>query len=208
MEGFAWEPEIVRMISGHHRTGEPLPAPIMERLRASRVFQGGMHMVRQLEFALFDLRVHAEYQPGTGARISGDPQGGPRRRGRGAAGGLRPLSPRLRPHLRWRLRGRLLQLQVGRGAVVRRLRRLRGAGRAQLGARPAAFASRSWRSAALATSARPSAPSAAARRTSARCCGTRGSRRRRRVRPAPGRRRPHENRHLERQLDPPAPRRT
>ncbi|WKZ12644.1 MAG: M3 family metallopeptidase [Gammaproteobacteria bacterium] len=69
MEGFAWEPEILAMISGHHETGAPLPAATVERLRASRVFQGGMHMVRQLEFALFDLRVHAEYDPGAGARI-------------------------------------------------------------------------------------------------------------------------------------------
>jgi oligopeptidase A len=65
MEGFAWEPEIVGMISRHHRTGEPLPAPTMERLRASRVFQGGMDMVRQLEFALFDLAIHARPEPPT-----------------------------------------------------------------------------------------------------------------------------------------------
>jgi oligopeptidase A len=68
MEGFAWEPEILTVISGHHRTGEPLPAATIERLRASRVFQGGMHTMRQLEFALFDMRIHAEYQPGRGAR--------------------------------------------------------------------------------------------------------------------------------------------
>jgi oligopeptidase A len=69
MEGFAWEPEILGMISGHYRDGEPLPADMMKRLRASRVFQGGMHMVRQLEFALFDLRIHAEYRPESGGRI-------------------------------------------------------------------------------------------------------------------------------------------
>lgn len=69
MEGFAWEPQIVRDISGHYRTGEPLPAAVLERLRASRVFQGGMHMVRQLEFALFDMRLHQEYRPETGGRI-------------------------------------------------------------------------------------------------------------------------------------------
>jgi oligopeptidase A len=69
MEGFAWEPEIVGTISGHYRTGEPLPAPVLERLRASRVFQGGMHMVRQLEFALFDMRLHHEYRPETGGRV-------------------------------------------------------------------------------------------------------------------------------------------
>ena len=64
MEGFAWEPQIVRTISGHHLTGEPLPIETLDRLRASRVFQGGMHMVRQLEFSLFDIRLHAEYAPG------------------------------------------------------------------------------------------------------------------------------------------------
>ncbi len=69
MEGFAWEPEILPMVSGHYRSGAPLPADMMKRLRDSRVFQGGMHMVRQLEFALFDLRIHAEYSPGEGGRI-------------------------------------------------------------------------------------------------------------------------------------------
>jgi oligopeptidase A len=69
MEGFAWEPEILAMISGHHRTGEPLPVRLVERLRASRVFHGGMQMVRQLEFALFDLRIHAEFEPGAASRI-------------------------------------------------------------------------------------------------------------------------------------------
>jgi oligopeptidase A len=69
MEGFAWEPEILAMISRHHRTGEALPARLMEQLRASRVFHGGMQMVRQLEFALFDLRIHAEYRPDQPSRI-------------------------------------------------------------------------------------------------------------------------------------------
>jgi len=69
MEGFAWEPEILAMISGHHQGGAPLPRELVDRLRASRVFQGAMHMVRQLEFALFDLRIHAEYAPGQGGRI-------------------------------------------------------------------------------------------------------------------------------------------
>jgi oligopeptidase A len=69
MEGFAWEPEILAMISGHHRTGEPLPGRLVERLRASRVFHGGMQMVRQLEFALFDLRIHAEFEPDAASRI-------------------------------------------------------------------------------------------------------------------------------------------
>jgi oligopeptidase A len=69
MEGFAWEPEILGMISGHYRSGKRLPAHMMEKLRASRVFHGAMGMVRQLEFALFDLRIHAEYHAGSGAWI-------------------------------------------------------------------------------------------------------------------------------------------
>ncbi len=69
MEGFAWEPEILAMISGHWQSGATLPPATVERLRASRVFQGAMDMVRQLEFALFDLRIHAEYRPGADARI-------------------------------------------------------------------------------------------------------------------------------------------
>jgi oligopeptidase A len=69
MENFAWEPEILRTISGHYRTGGPLPTEIVDRLRASRVFQAGMQMVRQLEFAIFDLRLHAEFDPRRGSRL-------------------------------------------------------------------------------------------------------------------------------------------
>ncbi len=70
METFAWEPEIVPLISGHYQTGEPLPDDWLRALRASRNFQAAMQMVRQLEFALFDLRIHAEYDPQHGARIA------------------------------------------------------------------------------------------------------------------------------------------
>ena len=70
MENFAWQPEVLPLISGHVDTGEPLPRTELERLLASRTFQAGMHTVRQLEFALFDLRIHAEYQPALGGRIA------------------------------------------------------------------------------------------------------------------------------------------
>ncbi len=69
MENFAWQPEIVRTLSRHHQTGEPLPDELLERLCASRSFQAGLQMARQLEFALFDLRMHAEYDPRRGGRI-------------------------------------------------------------------------------------------------------------------------------------------
>ena len=69
MENFAWEPEVLPMISGHYETGEPLPRDIVDRLLGSRQFQSGLQMLRQLEFAIFDLRLHADYDPAKGARI-------------------------------------------------------------------------------------------------------------------------------------------
>lgn len=69
MENFCWSREALPLISGHFETGEPLPDELFERLLGSRTFHAGMHMVRQLEFALFDLRLHAEYDPAQGARV-------------------------------------------------------------------------------------------------------------------------------------------
>jgi oligopeptidase A len=60
MENFAWRPEVLPLISGHVDTGEPLPEAELERLLGTRTFQAGMQTVRQLEFALFDLRIHSE----------------------------------------------------------------------------------------------------------------------------------------------------
>jgi oligopeptidase A len=71
MENFAWQPDVVTMLSGHYETGEPLPAEVLDKLRASRVFHAGLQMLRQLEFALFDLRLHAEYDPVKGADVMG-----------------------------------------------------------------------------------------------------------------------------------------
>ena len=69
MENFAWRPEVLPLISKHVESGEPLPAAELERLLASRTFQSGLQTVRQLEFALLDLRVHAEYDQVRGARV-------------------------------------------------------------------------------------------------------------------------------------------
>jgi len=70
MENFAWREEVLPLISAHIDTGAPLPADELKRLQGSRSFQAGMQTVRQLEFALFDLRLHAEYQPTGGARVA------------------------------------------------------------------------------------------------------------------------------------------
>jgi len=58
MENFSWASEVLPLISGHVDTGEPLPSAELYRLQASRTFQAGLQTVRQIEFALFDLRIH------------------------------------------------------------------------------------------------------------------------------------------------------
>jgi len=70
MENFAWRDEVLPLISAHVETGAPLPREMLARLQASRTFQAGMHTVRQLEFALFDFRLHTEYVPGQPPRIA------------------------------------------------------------------------------------------------------------------------------------------
>jgi len=64
MENWCWEPEALALISGHHETGEPLPQALLDKMLAAKHFQSGMMMLRQLEFSLFDFRLHHEYQPG------------------------------------------------------------------------------------------------------------------------------------------------
>ena len=70
MENWCWEPEILTRFARHHETGAALPAELARRLQESRTFLSGIALQRQLEFALFDFRLHAEYRPGRGARIA------------------------------------------------------------------------------------------------------------------------------------------
>lgn len=58
MEDFAWDRSVLTGMSGHYETGAPLPAELFDRLLAARHFQSGMFLVRQVEFALFDLMLH------------------------------------------------------------------------------------------------------------------------------------------------------
>jgi oligopeptidase A len=69
MENFCWEPEALALVAAHYRTGEPLPQTLLDKMIAARNFQSGMQMVRQLEFSLFDFRIHREYDPALGGRI-------------------------------------------------------------------------------------------------------------------------------------------
>jgi len=69
MENYAWLPEVLTRISAHARDGAPLPETLQRQLIATRSFQAGLAMLRQLEFALFDMRLHAEYDPTRGGRV-------------------------------------------------------------------------------------------------------------------------------------------
>ncbi|WP_442498438.1 oligopeptidase A [Methylobacter sp. sgz302048] len=69
MENWCWEKEALALISGHYQTGEPLPEELFNKMLAARNFQSGMMMVRQLEFSLFDFRIHQDYDPKKGDRI-------------------------------------------------------------------------------------------------------------------------------------------
>jgi oligopeptidase A len=69
LENYAWHPEVLQRISGHFASGEPLPADQQARLISTRSFHAGLATMRQLEFALFDFRLHAEYSPQHGGRV-------------------------------------------------------------------------------------------------------------------------------------------
>ena len=69
MENWCWEREALDMFARHHETGEKLPDELFEKLIASKNFQAAMQMVRQLEFSVFDIRIHLDYDPEKGGRI-------------------------------------------------------------------------------------------------------------------------------------------
>jgi oligopeptidase A len=69
LENFMWRPEVLATLARHYKTGAPLPKDKLDTLRRSRTFLSGLAMVRQLEFALFDFRLHHEYSPARGARV-------------------------------------------------------------------------------------------------------------------------------------------
>ena len=69
MENWCWHREALDLIASHYRTGAPLPEELFQKMLAAKNFQSGMQMVRQLEFSLFDFRLHLEYDPNKGPRV-------------------------------------------------------------------------------------------------------------------------------------------
>jgi oligopeptidase A len=63
MENFCWEWEVLSGMTSHVDTGEPLPRALFDRMTAAKNFQSGMQIVRQLEFSLFDLLLHSDFEP-------------------------------------------------------------------------------------------------------------------------------------------------
>lgn len=64
LENWCWTEEGLALISGHYENNSPLPKEKLDKLLAARNFQSAMMMQRQLEFSLFDMRIHAEHQSG------------------------------------------------------------------------------------------------------------------------------------------------
>ncbi len=63
-ENWAWQAEALEAFARHWQTGAVLPRPLLDKLIAAKNFQSGMAMVRQLEFALFDMQLHTSFDPG------------------------------------------------------------------------------------------------------------------------------------------------
>lgn len=66
MENYCWEWSVIEMLSAHIESGAPLPRALFEKMRASKNFQSGMQMLRQIEFSLFDMLLHSRFDPAAG----------------------------------------------------------------------------------------------------------------------------------------------
>ena len=67
MENFCWEWDVLQGMTAHVDTGAPLPRALYDKMIAAKNFQSGMQTVRQLEFSMFDLRLHSELDAGVDA---------------------------------------------------------------------------------------------------------------------------------------------
>jgi oligopeptidase A len=66
MENFCWEWEVLEPMTRHVERGEPLPRALFDKMLAAKNFQSGLAMLRQIEFALFDMRLHSDFDPASG----------------------------------------------------------------------------------------------------------------------------------------------
>jgi oligopeptidase A len=66
MENFCWEWDVLCGMTRHVDTGQPLPKQLFEKMLAAKNFQSGLAMLRQIEFAVFDMRLHSDFDPASG----------------------------------------------------------------------------------------------------------------------------------------------
>jgi oligopeptidase A len=69
MENWCWEREALDLIAGHYQSGAKIPDDLYAKMIAAKNFQSGMQFVRQLEFSLFDMRLHSGYDPESGKSV-------------------------------------------------------------------------------------------------------------------------------------------
>ncbi len=69
MENFCWERDALDLFAQHYQSGEKLPDDLFERMRAAKNFQSALQMLRQIEFALFDMRLHQDPEVSSAAQI-------------------------------------------------------------------------------------------------------------------------------------------
>ena len=60
LENWCWEKSVIPDISAHYQSGEPLPEELLDKMLAAKNFQSGMQMLRQIEFSLFDFKLHMQ----------------------------------------------------------------------------------------------------------------------------------------------------
>lgn len=69
MENWCYEPTTLKLFARHWQTGAPMPDAMIEQLRQDRQFQSGLATLRQVEFSLFDLRLHRDFDAAQGAQV-------------------------------------------------------------------------------------------------------------------------------------------
>jgi len=69
MENFCWEWEVLRNMTRHVDSGAPLPRALFDKMLAAKNFQSGLATLRQIEFSLFDMRLHSEFDPDSGRAV-------------------------------------------------------------------------------------------------------------------------------------------
>jgi oligopeptidase A len=63
MENFCWEWSVLKHMTSHVKTAEPLPRELFDKMLAAKNFQSGLQTLRQIEFALLDMLLHSEHNP-------------------------------------------------------------------------------------------------------------------------------------------------